>query len=119
MNLTIFGMLLRKIRLDRLMRLKEMAEGVGVTSAFLSSVESGNKEIPESLVQNLLHFLKLDKEQEAELLRSVDETRKSVTIAMPESNEDRYLIGSFARNLETLDVVRKEQILQLLRGKDE
>ena len=111
MKLTAFGKVIRQIRLDHLIRLKEMADGIGVTSAFLSAVESGAKEI--------IDYLKLDSEQANKLLQAIDETKKTVTIQMPESSEDRYLIGAFARNLNTLDNSRKERILKLLRGEDE
>ncbi|MDU4299968.1 MAG: helix-turn-helix transcriptional regulator [Eikenella corrodens] len=119
MKLTAFGKVIRQIRLDRLIRLKEMADGIGVTSAFLSAVESGAKEIPDGFAQKIIDYLKLDSEQANKLLQAVDETKKTVTIQMPESSEDRYLIGAFARNLNTLDNSRKERILKLLRGEDE
>lgn len=118
MNLTEFGKLLRRVRLDRLIRLKDMAEAVGVSSAFLSAVETGSKEIPDNLVQNIIQYLQLDEQQTAELYKAVDETRKSVTIIMPTTNDDRYLIGAFARNLNHLDEERKERILKLLRGNE-
>lgn len=116
MNLTEFGKLLRRLRLDKLIRLKDMAEAIGVSSAFLSAVETGNKEIPDNLVQNIIQYLQLDEQQISELYKAVDETRKSITITMPIANDDRYLIGAFARNLNHLDEEKKERILRLLRG---
>ena len=43
MNLTAFGKLIRTFRLEKLMRLKDMASDLGVSSAFLSAVETGER----------------------------------------------------------------------------
>ena len=45
--LTEFGKCLRKIRIDKAELLKDMAEKLQVTSAYLSAVEHGKREIPD------------------------------------------------------------------------
>ena len=45
--LTPFGQIVRKKRIDKFLTLKEMADALGVSSAFLSAVEMGRKAIPD------------------------------------------------------------------------
>ncbi len=46
--LTEFGKAIRKIRLDKGEILKDMAKRLGISSAFLSAVENGRKNVPEN-----------------------------------------------------------------------
>ena len=57
---TGFGVLLRKHRLDRGETLYAMAKAVGVSSSFLSAVETGQKAAPDELVNKLIAHLNLD-----------------------------------------------------------
>jgi transcriptional regulator with XRE-family HTH domain len=49
----MFGKALRKLRIDRNLLLKDMADALGYSSAFLSAVEMGRKKIPADLIQRL------------------------------------------------------------------
>jgi transcriptional regulator with XRE-family HTH domain len=59
--LTPFGKALRKLRIDRGMLLKDMADGIGIASSFLSGMETGRKSIPEGTVEKIGSWAKLDK----------------------------------------------------------
>ncbi|MBQ4504903.1 MAG: helix-turn-helix transcriptional regulator, partial [Firmicutes bacterium] len=48
--LTEFGKMCRKMRIDRNELLAEMAGRVGVSPAFLSAVENGKRNVPDSLM---------------------------------------------------------------------
>ena len=50
--LTSIGRFLRKLRIENGEILKDMAEALGVSSAFLSAVENGKKKMPESWIEN-------------------------------------------------------------------
>ena len=52
--LTEFGKALRKIRIDRQQLLKDMANKLGVSSAYLSAVENGKRRMPQDL--SLIHI---------------------------------------------------------------
>ena len=47
------GRFLRKLRIDNGEILKDMAEALGVSSAFLSAVENGKKKMPEGWIEKL------------------------------------------------------------------
>ena len=50
---TSIGDFLRKLRLTKEQKLKDMAELLGVTSAFLSAVENGKKSMPDSWLRKI------------------------------------------------------------------
>ena len=58
--LTEFGVEVRKLRLEKRMRLKEMAEKLQMSSAFLSAVETGSKRVPAGLPGRISELMKLD-----------------------------------------------------------
>ncbi|MHB1075771.1 helix-turn-helix domain-containing protein [Thiobacillus sp.] len=57
-NLTEFGIVVRKARLDAKVTQSEMAAALGVTSAFLSNLEKGRSKIPEEWATRIESFFK-------------------------------------------------------------
>ncbi|MEH8092316.1 XRE family transcriptional regulator [Gallibacterium anatis] len=116
MNLTNFGKFIRGYRIANNILLKQMADTIGLSSAFLSSIENGNKSIPQDLETKLLtHYHFSDKEKE-ELLESIDMTRTQSVINVPKNSLDQMLVGAFCRNFNELDEAKKKQLLELLKG---
>lgn len=60
--LTEFGKAIRKIRLDKGEILKDMAKRLGVSSACMSAVENGRKNVPEKWIDQIIEFYQLDEE---------------------------------------------------------
>ena len=65
MAITKFGEYARDLRIDRGENLKEMAKNLGVSSAFLSAVENGKKQVPktkeredEKIRMSLIQYIK-------------------------------------------------------------
>lgn len=58
--LTEIGKFLRKARIDHGWLLKDMAEGVGISAAHLSTIETGKRQITQDLVHRLGAFLGLE-----------------------------------------------------------
>lgn len=52
-SLTPFGIAARKFRLDRGLRLKDMAEALGCSQPFLSAIETGAKPVPADMVSEI------------------------------------------------------------------
>ncbi|MBF0174141.1 MAG: helix-turn-helix transcriptional regulator [Magnetococcales bacterium] len=114
-QLTPFGRMVRKIRIDQSVRLKEMAEHLGVSSAFLSAVEMGKKNIPEGWVQETAKFLHMSLPQAEELQKLAMQSAREVKICL-EGQDDlgRGLTAAFARRLPELSPEDKERISQIL-----
>lgn len=116
---TQFGKLLRKIRIDQGMLLKGMAEGVGVSAAFLSAVETGKKVVSDDLVSRIAVFLgytpnstEFNELQDAAVISRGE-------ISMPTSGLDdkqQETALAFARNLEKLQAEDLDKILGMLKA---
>lgn len=110
-----FGKFCRKLRIDEGQLLAEMAKELGVSSAFLSKVENGGKKPPRDWRNKLIELYQLDENQIEELDDCLFEAINSRSIDMSEySNENREMLLSFARRLDTMDTKKKDQIKRLL-----
>ena len=100
MKLTPFGLCVRKLRLELGLTLKSMADALGVSSAYLSSIELGDKQLTAKIAEDSLRFFqgKLTKEQLNELQ---DSAAKSVDIVPVSSlgGDEKVLVAAFARRL--------------------
>jgi transcriptional regulator with XRE-family HTH domain len=99
--LTPFGKAFRKIRIDRNLRLFDVACALGKSSAFLSAVETGKKQIPGSLPADLERALKLSNSEYMVLVAAADQTRRSVPVAGL-SPRKRELVATLARRADEL-----------------
>lgn len=61
--LTVFGKLLRGIRINRNLLLKDMEDALGCSVVQLSAVESGTRKIPDGIVARLYTIYKLSEEE--------------------------------------------------------
>lgn len=113
---TSLGMFLRKIRLSKGEILKDMAENMGVSSAFLSAVENGKKKMPESWNEKLKDFYKLTEQQQEELRTAVIESSEKIELSIKNvSKENRELAICLARHFDSLDEETSKQIFDLLK----
>lgn len=112
-KLSRFGIFCRKLRLENRELLYDMANNMGVSSAFLSKVENGNGKPPAEWREKLIALYNLDTEQIQELDASLYEAnnRKSIDIS-GFSEEDKAYMWSFARKLDTLDREKLKQFLE-------
>ena len=115
-KLTPFGKLVRKLRIDRGLLLKEMADGVSMSSAWLSGVETGRKPIPSGLVDKVANYLDLDKAGRAELAEAAENSRKDQSIKnVPVDRRD--VAAALARRFNELDENDLTKIRELLSKK--
>lgn len=100
MNLTPFGLAIRTIRLQIGMSLKSMAEELNLTSAYLSAIELGERQLTPKLGTQVLSKLgaRLDSLQFQTLSTAIDQTIKTVNLAEM-SVTDRGLVAAFARRV--------------------
>lgn len=115
--LTAFGKLVRKLRIDKGATLKQMADYLEVSSAFLSAVENGKKTPPQRLVEQSCRYFSLNTEECAELEKAADLSIKEVNISLNgQENGDRRLALAFARKFKSLDQEQRDKILKILHG---
>lgn len=115
MALTPFGKAMRKLRIDHDLLLKQVADGIGVTPAFLSAVESGRKPVPGSLVDRTANWMRLGAEEAQQLRAAADESAVAVQIPLAVASAfDRSLATQLARNFDKLDESQKFAIREII-----
>ncbi|EJF85537.1 hypothetical protein MCY_01098 [Bartonella rattimassiliensis 15908] len=97
--LTSFGKILRKIRLDRFERLLDMADKVGISVAFLSSVEIDKKSIPVGMEDKIIELYDLDRNMASLLRKEADICRKNFTVK-PSDSFGHEAMDMFVKTLE-------------------
>jgi transcriptional regulator with XRE-family HTH domain len=111
--LTPFGIAVRKLRLDKGMRLLDLAARMNRSASFISAVETGRKSIPDSYVVTVGRAMRLSTADLRELRRAADRTRKEVRLdKLPE--EDRELVAAFARKLDQVPADMKAELKKLV-----
>lgn len=111
-DLTPFGKAARKIRIDRSETLGDMADALGISAAFLSSVETGKRNPPDDLVEKIVRYFDLKGADAQELRRLAAESRNTIKLKPTEKN--RHIANAFARKFESLDKAQMDEILKVL-----
>ncbi|RZM74073.1 transcriptional regulator [Pseudoalteromonas rubra] len=118
--LTKFGMAIRKIRIDRNMKLGDMAKGMQVTSAYLSAVENGKKKLTNELVEKVSNFLELSEEDRTEINEAAALSQQEFNISIKDEDSDvlRTTVGALARRIESSNLNDEDAkaILKILKG---
>ena len=118
--ITSLGKFLRILRLKRGEILKNMADRLGVSSAFLSAVENGKKKMPVLWFERLRDLYELDESQMGELRRANLETTNQVELNLKNATPpQRELAILFARQFNDIDEETSMQIANLLNKQNE
>lgn len=110
-----FGKFCRKLRIDNGELLADMAKKLGVSSAFLSKVENGNKKPPKEWEEVIISLYQLDSRKAAELSDCMFDALNFQNIDMTGySDDNRNILLSFARKLNTMDDSKKDQFRKMI-----
>ena len=114
--ITPFGKVLRNLRMDRGTLLKEMAEQLGVTPSYLSSVESGKRNISEDWPQRIgaLYGLTASEIEDLEVAAAASTTQIKLDLSQTD-RESRELAVAFARSFNELTPEDQKEMLALLK----
>ncbi|MEH6629449.1 MAG: helix-turn-helix transcriptional regulator [Halopseudomonas aestusnigri] len=118
--MTPFGHKLREIRADRNLTLKEMAKGLSVSSAYLSSVEHGHRGQPSRrFVHRVCQYLNIiwDDAEELEELAIHSDPKVSVNTAglTPKAT---YLANCLAEKITELSDEQIEAMMKIINVED-
>ena len=120
--LTRFGKMLRTIRLERDELLRDMAEKLGVTVAYLSAVENGKRKVPDEWISKIIALYDLDDYLAERLQRFAYEERNDLRLNLSNVTPgQRELAYSFARrfqNLNSDDALEMKKFLDEKGGKE-
>jgi len=117
--ITEIGKFLRKERIDRSLLLKDMAEAIGVSSAYLSTIETGKRKITDDLLRKIAAFLgyaphsdEYDALEQAALM-----SRDEIEIPIKGlSEQKREAALAFSRQFSSMGEDDLEKILRILHS---
>lgn len=118
--MTPFGKHLRELRATRSLTLKEMAKALGVSAAYLSALEHGNRGRPSSgFVQQISAYFNLAWDDVDELKRLAELSHPRIVVdtagLSPRATE---LANRLAESIGRLDAETIEAMLAALEAKD-
>lgn len=110
-----FGKQLRKIRIDNNEVLKDMAKKLGITSAYLSAIENGKRDVPKNYVENIVSLYKLNEAAKEELNDAFEKTIKTIVLDVEKYDDNkRELALKFARTFKNMDDERVMDFLHFI-----
>ena len=118
MAITKFGEYTRDLRIDRGENLKEMAENLGVSSAFLSAVENGKKQVPKTWYEKISSIYELALKEQKKLRNAIEESKNMLVLNLQnvtQANKEFALV--FARSFEELTDEERKKIQGILTKK--
>jgi transcriptional regulator with XRE-family HTH domain len=121
MKLTDFGKEVRKIRIDRNQLLKDMAAELEISSAFLSALETGRKQVPPGFVDRLALAYDLDEETVGRLHAIVSKSRTDFAIRLTKhaTQDQREAAAVLARRFPGLNDQTVQKIMNAIRDDKE
>ncbi|MBR0418226.1 MAG: helix-turn-helix domain-containing protein [Erysipelotrichaceae bacterium] len=118
MEYTRFGEEMRVLRTRRHQSQKDMAEVLGVTKSFLSSVETGRRSIPKGWIDIIVDHYHLKPYPRQILEDAARASRNYIRIALKgQPNYRRNLAVGFEDSFEQIDEETSQMMLKLM-GKD-
>ncbi len=114
--MTPFGERMRRLRTERGVTLKEMAEALGVSSAYLSALEHGKRGRPGwHLIQRILAFFNIIWDEADEVVRLARISHPRITIDTSGLNpKATELANRLADEIGKLDPAVLDELLVLL-----
>jgi transcriptional regulator with XRE-family HTH domain len=116
--MTPFGERVRRLRRERGLLLKDMAAHLGVSSAYLSALERGERGKPTwTLIQGVIHYFNIIWDEADELARLADLSEPRVKIATGSTTPRKTLLANrLAREIASLTDGEVEALLAVLDG---
>ena len=117
--MTPFGDRMRKLRTERGVTLKEMAEALGVSSAYLSALEHGKRGRPGwHLIQRILAYFNIIWDEADEVVRLARISHPRITIDTSGLNpKATELANRLADEVGKLDAATLDELLAVLGRK--
>lgn len=81
-KITDFGKYLRKLRIDKEEKLEDMAGKLDVSSAYLSAIELGKRNIPENMIYKIANNYELSERDISDLRYIIFISQKSIKVDM-------------------------------------
>jgi|ERR1039457_74437 transcriptional regulator with XRE-family HTH domain len=115
--ITQLGKELKKLRIDLGITLMDMSKKIGVSSAFLSAIETGRKRVPENFLEGLAAAYPEVNQHKDQYEVLINQARKEVRLMFNGNNiEDAKLATALARRFNNLDANEREKLMKFLEA---
>lgn len=111
--LTDFGKTLRKLRIDNDERILDMAKKIGRSPAFVSSIEHGQKPLPDGFDDLIIEAYGLDGVQ-AQTIRQAYARSKTSFMLRPNTDIGRNIASLLAHKINELSAGQLKEINAIL-----
>lgn len=116
MKFTEFGEHFKILRIKHKEVLKDASKFLGVSCAFISSVECGKKAIPEEWFDKLVNHYHLNNSQQKELKDAIERSAKTVKLNIENATStQKDLVVQFQRSFNELDEETANEIIEILK----
>ena len=118
-EVTAFGKILRKLRIDYSEVLGTMATRIGISSAYLSAIENNGRDIPDDLIAKIATEYNLNESQITELEEAKAQTNGAVAVQFENQKTEQNYVQTavmFARDFSKLTSTQVEQLRNLLKS---
>ena len=120
MPYTSFGELLRILRIKNHEVMGDVADLLGVKTPFLSAVETGKRNVPESWVDILADHYSMSDAEKQEMIDAIADSKTQVKINLTDSEPyKRKMALQFQRSFENMDEETAKRIISLLNRNQE
>ncbi len=111
-----FGDHVRKVRVNRHIRLAEIADALGFTAVHVSDIERGHRNPPSAhKVRDWARFLELDEDQ---LVSEAEVDVDTVKLSVNHDPKKAEVALAFARQLDGMSESRRTELLDFLMQDD-
>lgn len=117
MGVTAFGKILRKRRIDSSEILGDMAKRLDVSASYLSSIENGLREIPDSFVEKIAEEYGLSEVEKQELEEALAQSKGSVNVPLGEQKDSSEYLETavmFAKDFSKLTEKQVKMMKEML-----
>lgn len=113
--ITETGKFLRKLRIDRSEKQKDMADRLNVSVSFLSAVETGKKKMPTLWEKRICDIYELTNKQKREFMDAVVKTRQTIEIRLTDlGSAKREAVILFAEKIGKISDEQAERIRKII-----
>lgn len=114
--MTPFGRFMRTLRLDKTMLLKECADLLGVTPAYLSALEHGKKGAPnDKFVERIVSALRLSPDEARALREAIRNSDTRIVLPLKSTPFAYETANAFARELPSLTEDQLKRIRAIVK----
>jgi len=118
--LTALGKVLRVIRMERGLLLKDMADKMGVKPSYISSIENGKRKPSKNFIDDVKRALCLTGEEFQQVRDAYSTTIEEVSINLADTSDGQRDLGlAFARKLNGLSSDDIKKMMLILNKREE